>query len=165
VLPDVADSMNVALLCHGDPRRSLILLSSGLPVLWGITAPEHDFGLGREEVLLFYALRIRMNDFAVLNLLPVALVGLRELHTVLELHELLEEDFELEVLIYEKEGLLIFNHEKYRLKVFDHGPLQRPASFQIDHHEEVQHVVQRVLADLIERQILQEVDQDVDDLV
>ena len=135
MLPDVADSMNIALLCHGNPGRSLILLSSGLTVLRGITAPEHDFGLRRKEVLLFDALRIRMNDFAVLNLLPIALLGLRELHAVLELHELLEEDFELEVLIYEKEGLLIFNHEKDRLKVFYHGPLQRPASFQIDHHE------------------------------
>jgi len=165
MLPDVTDSMNAALLCDGDLGRSLILLSSGLPVLRGITAPEHDFGLGRKEVLLFDALRIRMNDFAVLNLLPVALLGLRELHAVLELHELLEEDFELEVLIYEKEGLLIFNHEKDRLKVLDHGPLQRPASFQIDHHKKVEHVVQRVFADLVERQVLQEVDQDVDDLV
>jgi hypothetical protein len=165
VLPDVTDTMNIALLCHGNFRRTLILLGSGLPVLWGITAPKHDLGLGRKEVLLFDALRIWMNDFTVLNLIPVALLGLRELHAVLELHELLEEDFELEVLIYEKEGLLIFYHEKDRLKIFDHGSLQRPASFQIDHHEEVEHVVQRVLADLVERQVLQEVDQDVDDFV
>ena len=141
MLPDVTDTMNIALLCHGNFRRTLILLGSGLPVLWGITAPKHDLGLGRKEVLLFDALRIWMNDFTVLNLIPVALLGLRELNAVLELHELLEEDFELEVLIYEKEGLLIFYHEKDRLKIFDHGSLQRPASFQIDHHEEVEHVV------------------------
>ena len=165
MLPDVTDTMNIALLCYSYLRRALILLTSGLPVLRGITAPEHDFGLGRKEILLFDALSVRMNDFAVLNLIPVALLGLRELHAVLELHELLEEDFELEVLIYEKEGLLIFYHEKDRLKIFDHGSLQRPASFQIDHHEEVEHVVQRVLADLVERQVLQEVDQDVDDFV
>ena len=78
--------MNAALLCHGDLRRTLILLSSGLPVFRGIATPEHYFGLGRKEILLFDALSIRMNDFTVLNLLPVALLGLRQLHAVLELH-------------------------------------------------------------------------------
>jgi hypothetical protein len=102
MLPDVTDSMNAALLCDGDLGRSLILLSSGLPVFRGDTTPEHDFGLGRKEILLFDALSIRMNDFAILNLLSVALLGgLRQLHAVLELHQLLEEDFELEVLINE----------------------------------------------------------------
>ena len=68
----------------------------------GVTTPENDFGLGRKEILLFDALSIRMNDFAILNLLSVALLGsLRQLHAVLELHQLLEEDFELEVLINE----------------------------------------------------------------
>ena len=112
--------MYAALLCHGDLGRPLILLSSGFPILRGVTTSEHDFGLGRKEVLLFDALSIRMNDFAVLNhlllLVSVALLGgLRKLHAVLELHQLLKEDFELEVLIYEKEGLLIFDHEKDRL--------------------------------------------------
>lgn len=77
MLPDVTDSMNAALLCHGDLRRTLILLSSGLTVFRGITTPEHNFGLGRKKVLLFDALSIRMNNFAILNLLTVALLGLR----------------------------------------------------------------------------------------
>jgi hypothetical protein len=77
MLPDITDSMNAALLCDGDLGRSLILLSSGLPVFRGNTTSEHNFGLGRKEILLFDALSIRMNNFAVLNLLPVALLGLR----------------------------------------------------------------------------------------
>jgi hypothetical protein len=76
MLPDVTYSMNAALLCHGDLGRSLILLSSRLTVFRGITTPEHNFGFGRKKVLLFDALSIRMNNFAILNLLTVALLGL-----------------------------------------------------------------------------------------
>lgn len=77
MLSDIADSMNITLLCHSYLGRSLILLSSRFPIFRGVTTSKHDFGLGRKEVLLFDALSIRMNDFAVLNLVSVALLGLR----------------------------------------------------------------------------------------
>lgn len=122
--------MYLALFATYDRILSLLLLlctsSTLVPKgLCALSVYKHS-RLAVKHVFLLVSTLWRSHDFTRLNYLSILCSRLSPpsfLHAELELRELLEEYFELEMLIDEKCGFLFFNQEKYSLKIFNNGSL------------------------------------------